>query len=97
MKRSFFIPAIIAMILVLAACKGKGKAETKETPASIAQAWCDLNGKYSRAAEGPEKDAAKAARKKFEDDMDAKYKKDDAFMKEIEKEVEKCEDASEGK
>ena len=97
MKRTFFFPVLFAMLLVIAACKGKGKADAKETPASIAQAWCDLNGKYTRAPEGAEKDAAKEARKKFEEDMEAKYKKDDAFMKEIEKEVEKCEDASEGK
>jgi hypothetical protein len=29
--------------------------------------------------------------------MEAKYKGNDAFMKEVEKEVEKCEDASEGR
>ena len=97
MKRVFTLLIVSVTILVMQACKDKGKAETKETPASIAQAWCELNGKYSRAPEGAEKDAAKAARKKFEEDMEAKYKKDEAFMDEIEKEVEKCEDASEGK
>ena len=54
-------------------------------------------GKYSKATEGAEKDAAKAALDKWENEMEAKYKGDEAFMKEVEKEVEKCEDASEGR
>jgi hypothetical protein len=45
----------------------------------------------------PEKEAAKAAIKKFEDEMEGKYKNDEAFMKEVEKEVEKCEGESEGR
>ena len=69
----------------------------KETAASIAQQWCDLNAKLFKAAEGAEKDAAKAAQKAFEDNMEKKYENDKAFMEEIGKEVEKCEDASEGK
>lgn len=97
MKRSFFFPAILALILVFAACNDKGKAKLKETPASIAQAWCDLNGKYTRAAEGKEKDMAKITRKKYEDEVMEKYKGDTAFAKQIGEEVEKCEAASEGK
>ena len=92
MKKILFLP-LLSVVILLAACKGKDK----ESAQSIAQKWCDLNGKYSRAAEGPEKDAAKAARKKYEDDMDAKYEKDKTFHDEIMKEVEKCEAASEGK
>jgi hypothetical protein len=68
----------------------------KETAASIAQKWCNLNGKAYKA-EGAAKDAAMAAKDKFEKEMEGKYKNDKAFMDEIEKEVEKCEDASEGR
>lgn len=69
----------------------------KETAASIAKKWCGLNAKVTQAAEGTAKDAAKAAREKFENEMEAKYKGDEKFMKEIEVEVEKCEAASEGR
>ncbi|OSZ80501.1 hypothetical protein CAP36_04415 [Chitinophagaceae bacterium IBVUCB2] len=92
MKKSFYGFAIIVLFVGLAACSSK-----KESAASIAQEWCDLNGKAYKAAEGPEKEAAEAARKKFEDNMESKYKDDKAFMEEIGKEVEKCEDASEGR
>ncbi len=92
MKKSLYGFAIIALILGMASCSSK-----KESASSIAQQWCDLNGKAFKAAEGAEKEAAEAARKKFEDDMEAKYKDDKAFMDEVGKEVEKCEDASEGR
>lgn len=82
---------LAALVLVFSsAC-----SEKKASAASIAQDWCDLNAKAHKAAEGPEKESAVAARKKFEDDMTAKY--DKAFMDEVGKEVEKCEDASEGR
>ena len=68
-----------------------------DTPESIAEKWCDLNGKEFRAAEGAEKDAAREARKKFENDMEEKYKTDTAFMKKVGRAVEACEGKSEGK
>ena len=68
-----------------------------DTPESIAEKWCDLNGKVFRAAEGTEKEAAKEARKKFENDMEEKYKADTAFMKKVGVAVEACEGKSEGK
>ena len=83
--------SLFAICLSFTACGGK------ESAASIAKKWCDLNGKVHKAAEGAEKEAAEAARKKFENDMEAKYKDDKAFMEEVGKEVEKCEDASEGR
>lgn len=92
MKKILYGFAIIALFLGMASCGDK-----KETAASIAQQWCDLNSKAYKAAEGAEKEAAQAARKKFEDEMEAKYKDDKAFMEEVGKEVEKCEDASEGR
>lgn len=70
--------------------------ETKETAASIAAAWCDLNGKAHKAT-GADKEAAEKNRKDFEEAMEKKYGADKAFMDEIGKEVEKCEDASEGR
>ena len=92
MKKNLLLPALALVFVLFSGCAGKGK----ESASSVAQKWCDLNGKVARA-EGDAKDAAKAARKKFENDMDAKYKDDQAFLKEVGKEIEKCEDASEGK
>jgi hypothetical protein len=78
--------------IFITSCSG-GKQSAKD----IATKWCELNSKFFKAADGPEKEAAKAAMDKFENEMEAKYKNDEAFMKEIETEVEKCEDASEGR
>ena len=93
MKKKLSTSVAILLCVALLSCGGK-----KETAASIAQKWCDLNAKVHKAADGgSEYEAAKEARKKFENEMKAKYEKDEAFMNEIGKEVEKCEDASEGK
>lgn len=92
MKKKLSISVVILLCVAVLSCGSK-----KETAASIAQKWCDLNAKAYKAADGDAKEAAKMARKKFEDEMKAKYEKDEAFMKEIGKEVEKCEDASEGR
>ena len=89
LKLSAFLIGFAAFLLT--ACSGK------ETAKSVAQKWCDLNGKVFKASDGAEKDAAKAALNKFENEMEAKYKGDEAFMKEVENEAEKCEDASEGR
>jgi uncharacterized protein YjbJ (UPF0337 family) len=89
-KKTITLGVAIAALLI-SSCGGG-----KETAASIAQKWCDLNGKAYKA-EGAAKEAAKAAKDKFEKEMEAKYKSDKAFMDEIGKEVEKCEDASEGR
>ena len=87
------IMAAFIGLSLLASCGGS----SKETPKSIAQTWCDLNGKVYRAAEGEEKEKAKKDRKDYEQKMQEKYGKDENFMKEIGVEVEKCEAASEGK
>ena len=92
MKKKFITFSVIAACLSLASCSGGGK----ESAASIASKWCELNGKAHKA-EDADKDAAKAAVDKYENEMEAKYKGDDAFMEQIKKEVEKCEDASEGR
>ncbi len=76
-------------------CGNKGKESASAS--SIAQKWCDLNGKVERAESDEAKDIAKQARKAFENEMDQKYKGDEKLMKEIEDEIEKCENASEGK
>jgi hypothetical protein len=86
------LPAIIILCLSLVSC-----SQRKDTPASIAQKWCDLNGKVHKAVESAEKEAAGASLNQFENEMEARYKDDETFMKEIEKEVNKCEDASEGR
>ncbi len=92
MKKNLWGAALLSCCIILFSCGSK-----KETAASIAQKWCDLNAKAYKAAEGAEKEAAEKARTEFENSMEAKYKADEAFMKEVEKEVEKCEAASEGR
>ena len=93
---SFMLKTLFLLVVsyfMLASCSGK-----KETPASIAQKWCDLNAKVHQAPDGgAEYGRAKEAREKYEKIMESKYGKDKAFMDKIEEEVEKCEDASEGR
>jgi len=92
MKKNLFVINLFLACFILFACESKRSAK------SIAQKWCDLNAKVYKAPDGgPEYAAAKEALDKYEKDMEAKYEKDEAFMKEIEKEVNKCEDASEGR
>ncbi len=92
MKKQFSLCMITLFSFAVLSCGSK-----KESASSIAQKWCELNAKAYKAADGPAKESAEMARKKFENEMEAKYKKDEAFMKEIEKEVNKCEAASEGR
>lgn len=91
MRKNLLVTGLLLAGITLFSCGSKPSAQ------SVAQKWCDLNEKAYKASDGPEKQAAEAAREKYEDEMEAKYKKDDAFMKEVEKEVEKCEGASEGR
>ena len=95
MKRNPSVIACIAFSICLLACSGN----KKESAASIAQKWCDLNAKVHNAKTDEEKERAKQARKKYENEMDAKYdnEQNEALKKEVQKEVEKCEDASEGR
>jgi hypothetical protein len=92
MKKLLTLKVASFAFLILISCGSK-----KETASSVAQKWCDLNEKVHKATDDEAKDAAKTARKNFEKEMQAKYKDDQAFMDEVGKEVEKCEDASEGR
>ena len=91
MKMKFLAIPVLSLCLLAISCSSKKSA------ASVAQKWCDLNGKVARAEEGKEKEGAMADRKKYEEEMQEKYKNDEAFMKEVGVEVEKCEGASEGR
>ena len=91
MKKMFLSLSVIFLSSLIISCSSK-----KESAASIAQKWCDLNGKVTKA-EGEAKESAKKELNDYENKMEAKYKNDEAFMKEIEKETEKCEAASEGR
>lgn len=93
MKKVLVTFSAIVLSLCFIACS----SSKKDSAASVAKEWCDLNGKVYKAADGPDKEAAKATLDKWEKDMEAKYKGDEAFMKDVEKEVEKCEGASEGR
>jgi hypothetical protein len=110
MKRFFAVLLIVASLITMPSCNSdKSKTDKKdettvdkkevgsESAASIAQEWCDLNGKAFRATTDADKTAAKDALDAFEKSLEEKYKNDETMMKAIEAEVEKCEDASEGK
>lgn len=94
MKKSIGTFLIILSCGLLVACGGDKK---EKTAADIAAEWCELNGKVAKATEGAEKEAARAAIKKWENEIEAKYKDNEAFIKEIQNEAEKCEAASEGR
>jgi hypothetical protein len=89
--RTIFTSACLLMATVFISC---GNANT---PEALAKKWCELNAKVHNAASDEEKDKARDEREKFEDELESKYKNDEAFMKKLEEEVEKCEDASEGR
>lgn len=92
MKKMLLIAVIVAGGLLFTACGGK-----KESAQSIAEKWCDLNSKVHKATDETAKEAAQAARKKYEQEVEEKYKDNKDFMEEVGREVEKCEAASEGK
>jgi hypothetical protein len=80
MRKLIWKLPVIILCLLFVSCSG-----SKDTPSSIAKKWCELNGKAHKAAEGPEKEAA-ISLKQFENEMEAKYKDDVAFMKQVESE-----------
>lgn len=92
MKMKSFLLLTFCSGLIFCSCGGG-----EDTPESIAKKWCELNAKVHNAGSDDEKEKAKSEREKFENDIEAKHKGDDAFMKKVEEEVEKCEDASEGR
>jgi hypothetical protein len=83
--------AALIFTLSLLSCGGK------DTAKSVAEKWCKLNGKVAKAQTDEEKQKAKDVREEFEKEMDKKYATDSAFLRQVGEEVEKCEDASEGK
>ena len=103
------IPVLLFFCLsVFFSCKSKNEtpesskkeipeSSKKETPESIALQWCDLNSKVHAAPEGSAKEAATAARKKFETDMQEKFKENQVMLDNVGKAIEACEDASEGR
>jgi hypothetical protein len=92
MKRTVF-SLVIALSVFFVACNGGGK----ETAESIAKKWCDLNSKVAKASTPEAKEAAEQKRKEYENTIEAKYTTDTAMRDQVMKEVEKCEDASEGR
>lgn len=92
MKKTLSAATAILFCIAMVSCSGK-----KDSAASLGKKWCELNAKVHKATTDAEKEAARAAMDKWENEMEAKYKGNEAFMKEVEQEAEKCEGASEGK
>jgi hypothetical protein len=82
---------IIPICILFASCGGGSQSAE-----DIAQEWCDLNKKVHEAKDETEKDKAREAREKFEEEMEEKYKNDEAFMNKVEEATEACEGESEG-
>jgi hypothetical protein len=93
MKRNPIVFLVLTLGILFASCNNGGE----ETPESIAKQWCDLNGKVARATTPEEKEKAEKNRKEYEEKIDKKYKDNEEMRKKVEVEVEKCEDASEGR
>ena len=66
MKKKLSILCIAIFCIAFSSCGGKQSAS------SVAQKWCELNGKVFKAADDAEKKGAKAALDKYENDMEAK-------------------------
>ena len=86
MKKLITISAITIFCLAFTACNNN-----KESVESIAKKWCDLNAKVRNAESGSEeKEKAKEAREKYENEIEAKYKSDKEFYDKISEETKKC-------
>lgn len=108
MKKKILTIGVIILCVAFTSCGDNDSKDSKDlkeskdsggstaSAASIAQKWCELNGMVYKA-EGDAKEAAKKTLNEFENELETKYKDDKAFMKEIENESEKCEEASEGR
>ena len=92
MKKNLLLSVTAVTLFLFASC-GAGT----DSPEGAAKKWCELNGKVHNAASDEEKDKARDEREKFEDEIESKHKDDKEWMKKLEEEVEKCEDASEGR
>jgi len=70
-------------------------SNSKDTPESIAQKWCDLNSKVFNAPNDEARQKAEKDLKDYEKKIDQKYEGDEEMRKKVMAEVEKCEGASE--
>lgn len=91
MKRTC-LGLVMALSFFFIACSGGS-----ESAESIAKKWCDLNSKVHKAANPEDKEKAEQARKDYEQSIEDKYKSDTTMREAVMREVEKCEDASEGR
>lgn len=91
MRKILLFAFIISASYFFTSCSGK------ETAQSVAEKWCKLNAKFYQAADEETREAARKAREAYEETIENKYKGNDAFMEEVKTEVEKCEEASEGR
>ncbi|MBL7729045.1 MAG: hypothetical protein JNM68_15220 [Dinghuibacter sp.] len=67
----------VIALFVLASCGGKDSVD------SIAKKWCNLTAKVKSATSDEEKEKARAARRAYENEVEAKHKSDEAFMNKL--------------
>lgn len=90
--RTYLSPFVAVLATaILISCSNSNS----DSPTAIANKWCSLNAKVHQADTDEEKQKAEKTLDDFENEMDKKY--DEAFIKKAKDEIEKCEEASEGR
>jgi hypothetical protein len=77
---------VLLVVGLLGSC-----GDSKETPESVAERWCELDKAVNQATSEAEEESARKAREAYEDEMEEKYGEDEAFMDKVEAAAEACE------
>ena len=84
MKKQLLFTGLLGLGLFISSCGGG------ESPASCAEKYCALSAKLKSATSEEEKLKARNERNDYENELEKKYKGNESFFKDFEKEVEKC-------
>ncbi len=80
---------IAPICFLMLACGSK-----KESPTEVANRYCELEKKMTKATSEPERDKIKTEMDNFEKNVNEEYGKDEEFMKKLDEEISECEDSS---
>lgn len=83
MKKLTLLLTCVSFV-VLSSCGGKASVDT------VAKKWCELNAKFRSATNDTDKQAAKEARNKYENEIESKYKSDEKFMSKLKELTQAC-------
>jgi outer membrane lipopolysaccharide assembly protein LptE/RlpB len=85
MKKLLLPVCLLAVSLCFTSCGG-GKTSVD----SIAKKWCELTVRVKNASNTAEKEVAKEKRKNYENEIEAKYKNDEAFLQKLKEATQAC-------